>query len=73
MRKPGKKAKAEKSSAGKNKSRLASAKEEANDESNNDMLVNLGGDEFDKKFEMMLVCLLIYIFMTAKNKLSALL
>jgi hypothetical protein len=63
IRKPNKKAKAEKSNAGKNKARLTSAKEEepaANDEGNSDIGVvkNLGTDEFDRKFEMMLVCLL---------------
>lgn len=60
------KGKVEKSNAGNYKPRLASAKEEdpgANDENKEDVtgVKNLAGDEFDRKFEMMLVCLLIFV------------
>ncbi len=64
MRKPSKsKSKAEKSNAPPYKPRLVSSKEEENgnnEESKDDIsgVKNLGGDEFDKKFEMMMVCLL---------------
>jgi hypothetical protein len=45
---------------------LASAKDEdpgANDEGKVDIsgVKSLAGDEFDRKFEMMLVCLLIFV------------
>ena len=62
------KGKVEKSNAG--KTRLTSAKEEdpgVNDESKEDItgVKNLAGDEFDRKFEMMLVCLLIFVYFLA--------
>ena len=66
MRKRNKKTpKAEKQNAGNYKTRLASSKEEeptGNNESKVDVVAvgNLGGDEFDKKFEMMLVCLYVF-------------
>ena len=62
------KGKVEKSNAGNYKPRLTSAKEEEtgaiNDESREDVagVKNLAGDDFDRKFEMMLVCLLIFVY-----------
>ena len=61
------KSKAEKSNAPPYKPHLISAKEEENgnnEEIKDDItgVKNLSGDEFDKKFEMMLVCLLYINF-----------